>query len=548
MSIRNQLMRYMSEKNIVEIKKLIDNGLNINSQEFNADKNTLLMLNVSWNDIELVKFFCDNGADINITNKKDQTALVLAAKHNNLEIIKYLYEKGARIDDKTLTSIGSILVEHQNVEVIKFFYKITNSYRIHKAATKIALAEGCVDLLKDLFEEEITYDKFPKILLQNMPNYSKHSKEIFEIISKKYSIKELLLKAFPEYGEDINVITVSLCYEFINYTNDYQDILLRKAIRCRCNFDVIKYIYEKTDPKQSVYIKRNLLIDVIEFNSKLNVIHFLCEKQYKINPENFKNSTALLSVVRHFECNVSVVRHFCERGININLQNKDGNTALIEAVKMINLDAVYYLCQIGCDVNIENMNGNNALIEALICSEGIEIIPDNKIYKQKLNRIVEILVRYNVSYMNNKLKIYKTPIVTDLINKKNDVTRCFRSCLNKYKIQISRDIVDHIMSFLVNDADNLISNSKKKNELFEQLIASPSVIERVRIFERNDNVYHLIIKGYYSLQTLEFIGLNENDDTIIHFYPYNNDEVYHIYELRYTNITELIEHLFSRFL
>jgi hypothetical protein len=221
----------------------------------------------------------------------------------------------------------------------------------------------------------------------------------------------------------------------------------------------------------------NLLIDVIDSDSELNVIHFLCEKQYKINPENFKNSTVLLSVVQQFEFNMSVVRHFCERGININLQNKDGNTALIEAVKMIDLDAVYYLCQIGCDVNIENMNGNNALIEALICSEDIEIIPDNKIKKQKLNRIVEILVRYNVSYMNNKLKIYKTPIVTDLINKKNDVTRCFRSCLNKYKIQISRDIVDHIMSFFVNDVDNLISNSKKKNKLFEQLIASPNVDE-----------------------------------------------------------------------
>ena len=499
MSIRNQIMRYMSEKNIVEIKKLIDNGLNINSQEFNADKNTLLMLNVSWNDIELVKFFCDNGADINITNKKDQTALVLAAKHNNLEIIKYLYEKGAQIDDKTLTSIGSILVEHQNLEVIKFFYKITNSYRIHKAATKIALAEGCVDLFKDLFEKEITYNKFPKILLQNMPNYSKHSKEIFEIISKKYSIKKLLLEALRKYRKDINVITVSLCYEFINYTNNYQDKLLREAIRCGSNFDVIKYIYEKTDPKQSVYINSsdsvstsqmggihsaslrkspgNLLIDVIDSDSELNVIHFLCEKQYKINPENFKNSTVLLSVVQQFEFNMSVVRHFCERGININLQNKDGNTALIEAVKMIDLDAVYYLCQIGCDVNIENMNGNNALIEALICSEDIEIIPDNKIKKQKLNRIVEILVRYNVSYMNNKLKIYKTPIVTDLINKKNDVTRCFRSCLNKYKIQISRDIVDHIMSFFVNDVDNLISNSKKKNKLFEQLIASPNVDE-----------------------------------------------------------------------
>ena len=48
--------------------------------------------------LELVKYLVEHRADLNSTNKLNQSALIFAAQRGHLEIVKYLVENGADVN------------------------------------------------------------------------------------------------------------------------------------------------------------------------------------------------------------------------------------------------------------------------------------------------------------------------------------------------------------------------------------------------------------------------------------------------------------------
>jgi ankyrin repeat protein len=73
--------------------------------------------------LETVKFLLDNGADVNATNKFDETALHSAAHDGSDAIVKLLVEKGAKIDAKdmygqTALSIAEAIVPNGSLNIV----------------------------------------------------------------------------------------------------------------------------------------------------------------------------------------------------------------------------------------------------------------------------------------------------------------------------------------------------------------------------------------------------------------------------------------------
>ncbi len=93
------------EENFDEIKKNIENGVNVNKYIKNG-KNAL-MLAAEAGEKEIVEYLLKKGADINSKSFKNETPLFLAAYSNQIEIVYYLIIKGANYNKDYTTSYGS---------------------------------------------------------------------------------------------------------------------------------------------------------------------------------------------------------------------------------------------------------------------------------------------------------------------------------------------------------------------------------------------------------------------------------------------------------
>ncbi len=91
--------------------------------------------------VELLKYFLENGADIHRTNHHGRTVFHRAVRYNNLDVIQFLYEKGGQINQKDnfgetpfLEAIG-VSFRDQNLEIVKWM-------TLHGADLSITDREG----------------------------------------------------------------------------------------------------------------------------------------------------------------------------------------------------------------------------------------------------------------------------------------------------------------------------------------------------------------------------------------------------------------------
>src|ERR1041385_3359855 len=93
-----QAVRLIKKDDLAGIKKLIANGLNVNSTY--KGNSTLLHLAAEYGKFDIVKFLVDTGADMNIQNKDKQTPLLISTSDvwRNDSISEYLINKGANLN------------------------------------------------------------------------------------------------------------------------------------------------------------------------------------------------------------------------------------------------------------------------------------------------------------------------------------------------------------------------------------------------------------------------------------------------------------------
>ena len=82
------------EKNIAEVRRLLNDGANPNQAD--ADGGTALMLAAQEGHSEIVKFLLDNGADPNQADKDGWTALMSAAITGHSEVVKFFARQRLR--------------------------------------------------------------------------------------------------------------------------------------------------------------------------------------------------------------------------------------------------------------------------------------------------------------------------------------------------------------------------------------------------------------------------------------------------------------------
>ena len=85
----NELLTSIKNNNLVNIKHLCNQGLDVTSED-----NYPIRIASCYNNLRIVKFIVENGADVTANNNE---SIFWAIDNGNLEIVKFLVDKGADI-------------------------------------------------------------------------------------------------------------------------------------------------------------------------------------------------------------------------------------------------------------------------------------------------------------------------------------------------------------------------------------------------------------------------------------------------------------------
>ncbi|OQV13927.1 Ankyrin repeat and EF-hand domain-containing protein 1 [Hypsibius exemplaris] len=93
------LFQYVIDRDLPNIRKFKNQGFqNIFQAHEAVTGNTVLHVAAYKNDVDLVTFFLDNGADVNTRNRGGITPLMVAAHHGYLDLVKQLIICGANLE------------------------------------------------------------------------------------------------------------------------------------------------------------------------------------------------------------------------------------------------------------------------------------------------------------------------------------------------------------------------------------------------------------------------------------------------------------------
>ena len=95
---KDGLFKAINYNSLSEIRRIIENGININSKD--EDGWTPLMVAADKNNLKIVKLLVELGADLEQKNDEDETALMIAAFSNSIDVSKYLISIGVNTEAK----------------------------------------------------------------------------------------------------------------------------------------------------------------------------------------------------------------------------------------------------------------------------------------------------------------------------------------------------------------------------------------------------------------------------------------------------------------
>jgi len=104
-SVLAMSLRYKCDKELIML--LIESGADVN--DFDEEGVGIFDMAVTYNNIEMVKYFISNGIDVNVTKRRSGfTPLMAAACYGRVEMAKLLIENGANRDAVDVKGISVI--------------------------------------------------------------------------------------------------------------------------------------------------------------------------------------------------------------------------------------------------------------------------------------------------------------------------------------------------------------------------------------------------------------------------------------------------------
>ena len=158
-AVPKNIADYACDKNWEKVKELaVKPSINVNAITNNSW--TALMKAARHNNLEIVQFLLNNGADVNAKSNYGWTALILATIYNNLEIVQLLLNKGADVSAKNKDGRTALILASTegHLDIIQLLVS-------HGADLTIKDNQGFTALMHaQNYAEKYNYDKIKKHL------------------------------------------------------------------------------------------------------------------------------------------------------------------------------------------------------------------------------------------------------------------------------------------------------------------------------------------------------------------------------------------------
>ena len=122
-SVDMQLIDSVYSRSLVDVKKKVGLGANVNFKDERLD--TPLGTACSLDDLDIIRFLLENGADPNEPNAEGYTPLMYSCQNVNVDAVKLLIDYGAKPLQITTArrSAMDIAIEYKNNKILDIMHK-----------------------------------------------------------------------------------------------------------------------------------------------------------------------------------------------------------------------------------------------------------------------------------------------------------------------------------------------------------------------------------------------------------------------------------------
>ncbi|MEA2019913.1 MAG: ankyrin repeat domain-containing protein [Campylobacterota bacterium] len=428
---------------------------NIQEKEVEVQKEVTLFDAVESLNITLVRKLINNGANINQKNKDGDTALMVAVMMNTSKREAYKQKKSLSHYDKDLINIQYSIIKLLLENEADVYQKNKYDYNV-------------LEIIKEKSHHKKISSIFEKYEFLDVVNHVTYSDdEIFSAINTK-NIKQI--KAILKSGKDFNckntngntALMVAVAYGY----NDVVAVLLSNGVDVN-----VKNKYGKTALDIAIKHKMTKIIKIFkEYGhdsvKKENIKIKKAESNKTISVKVQKEVTLFDAVE---SLNITLVKKLINNGADINQQNKDGDTALMVAVSS-NLDwnIIEVLLLNQASTNIKNNDGvgvldilhNNNDQHTILLMKKYNYNTENRdkeVHKSKVDE------EYNTQIEELKLKVNNFEEKT--IFQSNEIKKLQNEMI--FKEEKNTKIIEELNQKSIN-FDNKINNEIKNIKLIDE--------------------------------------------------------------------------------
>lgn len=395
---------------------LVNQGCDVNQVEYNYGL-TALIYAAYRNNLSLIKFLLEKGADINFSSKVGYTALTIAARDNYTDIVRFLLENGA---DPTISNKNgegayyyALTKENEELKSAIDWRKFLSAGKVKYPSAFLyqAILAGVTDTVEIMLKFGLKPDladingnkamiyavksgkpELIELLLRYKADLNCYGSEnpLCIAIETNTSIAEMLIN----YGADINAKSSEGNYpvfQAINFKNyEILNLLIQKGVNLSVKNDSGLSLLHLAVRKNDLLAAKALIAAGVPFditnaeeiNADKKMLDFLSDKKIspielidqqlewsianliKKHPElaNEKDSAGFPVLHRLVRINEKeLIQQLVQCGINLNITDSAGRTALYYAVWLGNTDLAKYLLTLPIDINLASNNGDNAV-------------------------------------------------------------------------------------------------------------------------------------------------------------------------------------------